>query len=156
MPTTLKLTGYLVAAAAVTLSGTQQLNSLADNEYTDPSDEIDNGTNKYAFADLYADVASAAFITPADCGLDVFLIPCVDGTNYPTWTGNTTTDNAFNDAHFVGRMPFTGTTAAQDATLLRVALPNGKYKFAFRNRGNVTLAGSANVVYWRPHSFDAV
>ena len=47
--TTLKLSGYFAAAAAITFSGTQQLNSLADNEYTDLSDEIDNSTNKYAY-----------------------------------------------------------------------------------------------------------
>lgn len=156
MATSLKLSGYEAAAAAIVFSGTQQLNSLADNEYTDLSDEIDNSTNLYAFVDLYADIASAAFITPADCGLEVFLVPCIDGTNYPTWTGNVTTDNAFNDVHYVDRFTFTGTTAAQDATLLRIPLPNGKYKWAARNRGNVALAGSANVIYWRAHTFESV
>lgn len=154
--TTLKLSGYFASAAAITFSGTQQLNSLADNEYTDLSDEIDNSTNKYAYVDLYADIASAAFITPADCGLEVFLVACQDGTNYPTWTGNQTTDTVHNDKHYVGRFTFTGTTAAQDDVIMRIELPNGKYKWAARNRGNVSLAGSANVIYWRPHSFDAV
>lgn len=51
--TTQTLSGYLASAAAITFSGTQTLNSLTDNEYTDLSDEIDNSTNKYAFADLY-------------------------------------------------------------------------------------------------------
>ena len=38
MATTLKLAGYLATEAAIVFSGTQQVNSLADNEYTDLSD----------------------------------------------------------------------------------------------------------------------
>jgi len=146
-----KLSGYLAAEAAITFSGTQQLNSLADNEYTDLSDEIDNSTNLYEAVDLRLVLASAAFITPGDCGIEVYLIPTVDGTNYPTWTGNTTTDSAHN-IQYVGYIPLTGTTAAQAGVLSRVDLPNGKYKWAVRNRGNVSLAGSGNTLYWRPHS----
>jgi hypothetical protein len=155
MATTLKLAGYLAAEAAITFSGTQQLNSLTDNEYTDLSDEIDNSTNLYEAVDLRVVLASAAFITPADCGLEIYLIPTVDGTNYPTWTGNTTTDQAHN-SQLVGYVPLTGTTAAQAGVLRNVYLPNGKYKWAVRNRGNVALAGSGNVVYWRPHSHQSV
>jgi hypothetical protein len=156
MATTLKLAGYLASEAAIVFSGTQQLNSLADNEYTDWSDEIDNSTNLYAMADIRVVIASAAFITPADCGLEIFLIPTVDGTNYPTWTGNTTTDQVHNGPFFVGYIPFTGTTAAQAGVLIGVDLPNGKYRWAARNRGNVALAGSGNTIYWRPHSVQSV
>lgn len=154
--TTLKLAGYLATEAAIAFSGTQQLNSLTDNEYTDLSDEIDNSTNLYALVDLRFDIASAAFITPADCGMEVYIIPSEDGTNYPTWTGNTTTDQVHNNAYFVGYAPFTGTTAAQAVVLRDIPLPNGKYKWAARNRGNVTLAASANVIYWRPTSSQSV
>jgi len=154
--TTLKLSGYLASAAAVVFSGTQQLNSLTDNEYTDLSDELDNSTDNHAFVDLYLDLASAAFATPADCGVEVFIVPSVDGTNYPTWTGNTTTDQVHNSLFLVAYIPLTGTTAAQDGVATRVPLPNGKYKYGIRNRGNVTTAASANVLYWRPHSYDAV
>ena len=146
MATTLKLAGYLTTEAAITFSGTQQLNSLADNEYTDLSDEIMRGVPT---------PTEYSFITPADCGIEVFLIPTVDGTNYPTWTGNTTTDQVHNGPYFVGYIPFTGTTAAQAGVLLRIEAPNGKYKWAARNRGNVALAGSGNVLYWRPHSYQA-
>ena len=151
--TTAKLSGYFVAEAAIVFSGTQQLNSLTDNEYTDLSDEIDNSTNKYMFVDLRFVIASAAFITPADCGMEVFLIPTVDGTNYPTWTGNTTTDQVHNSAFLVGYVPWTGTTAAQASVLLVIPLPNGKYKWAARNRGNVSLAAASNVINWRPSGY---
>ena len=156
MATTLKLAGYLASEAAITFSGTQQLNSLADNEYTNWSDEIDNSTNLYAMADIRVVIASAAFITPADCGIEIFLIPTVDGTNYPTWTGDTATDQVHNGPFFVGYVPFTGTTAAQAGVLIGVDLPNGKYRWAARNRGNVALAGSGNTIYWRPHSVQSV
>lgn len=156
MATTLKIAGYLATEAAITFSGTQQLNSLADNEYTDLSDEIDNSTDLYFGADLRVVIASAAFITPADCGIELFLIPTVDGTNYPTWTGNVSTDQNHNNPFFVGFVPFTGTTAAQAGVLKGVQLPSGKYKWAARNRGNVTLAGSGNAIYWRPTSLQSV
>ena len=156
MATTLKIAGYLATEAAITFSGTQQLNSLTDNEYTDLSDEIDNSTNLYFEADVRVVIASAAFITPADCGIELYLIRTVDGTNYPTWTGNTTTDQAHNNPFFVGFVPFTGTTAAQAGVLKGVELPAGKYKWAARNRGNVALAGSGNTLYWRPTSVQSV
>jgi hypothetical protein len=156
MSTTLKLSGYLAAEAAIAFSGTQQLNSLADNKYTDLSDEIDNSTNLYEAVDLRIVLASVAFITPADCGLEIFLIPTVDGTNYPTWTGNTTTDYAHNNVFRVAWVPLTGATAAQAGVAREIYLPNGKYKWAARNRGNVSLAGSGNTIYWRPHSHQSV
>lgn len=156
MATTLKLAGYLATEAAITFSGTQQLNSLTDNEYTDLSDEIDNTTNLYFEVDVRAVIASAAFITPADCGIELYLIRTVDGTNYPTWTGNTTTDQAHNSPFYVGFIPFTGTTAAQAGVLKNVQLPSGKYKWAARNRSNVSLAGSGNTLYWRPTSLQSV
>lgn len=150
----LTLSGYLAAAAALAWSSGQSLTSLTDNEYTDLCDEIDNSTNKYLRADLYIELGSAAF-TGTDSGIEVYLVPCVDGTNYPTWTGNGTSDEQENNGFYVGFIPTTGTTAAQAGVLTRIELPNGKYKWAFRNRGNVTLAASGNTVYWRPHTVAA-
>ena len=146
--------GYLASATSVAWASGQTLDSLTDNEYTDASDEVDNSTNKYMFADVEIVLGSAAF-TGTDSGIEVYLIPSVDGTNYPTWTGNGTSDEQENNGFFVGSVSTTGTTAAQRAVLRDVELPNGKYKWAFRNRGNVTLAGSGNSASWRPHSVAA-
>lgn len=154
--TTVKRSGYLATEDAVVFSGTQQLNSLTDNEYTDWSDEIDNSSNLHMFADLRLALASAAFATPADCGVEVFVIPTVDGTQYPTWGGNTTTDTTHNNLFYAGYIPLTGATAAQNGVLSDVPLPNGKFRFAVRNRGNVTTAASGNTLYWRPHSVQSV
>lgn len=153
--TTLKQSGYLATETAITFSGTQQLNSLINDEYTDLSDEIDNSTNKYFSVDLRFVLASAAF-NLADSGLEIYLIPTVDGTTYPTWVGNSTTDQQSNFGFYVGFVYTTGTTAAQNMVLMGVPLPPGKYKWAVRNRGNVTLAASGNTIYWRPTSYDQV
>lgn len=148
----LTLSGYLATAQTISWASGTTFTSLTDNNHTSLSDEIDNSTNKYAFADIYIELGSAAF-TGTDSGIEVYIVPSVDGTNYPTWTGNTTSDKQEHSTFFVGFVYTTGSTAAQKMVLPRVQLYNGKFKFAFRNRGNVTLASSANTAYWRPHSF---
>lgn len=148
----LKLSGYLAPAAALVWTSGQSLNSATDNEWTDLSDEIDNSTNKYAYVDLYFDLGSAAF-TGTDSGIEIYLVKCVDGTNYPTWIGNVTTDEQENNGFYIDFVPTTGTTAAQKAVTMKpIPLAQGKYKWGFRNRGNVTL-NSSNTVYMRPHTF---
>jgi hypothetical protein len=148
------LSGYKAAAASVSFTGTQTLTSLADGEYTNLSDEIDNSSNLYAFADLELVLASAAF-TGTDSVVEIYLVPSVDGTNYPTWTGNVTTDEQENYMFFVGSMITTGTTAAQRMTLRDVALPNGKYKWGVRNNSGVAFSASTNTLSWRPHQIQA-
>jgi hypothetical protein len=147
----LTLSGYLVTEVTVAFSGTQTLDSLADNEYTNWSDEIDNSTHKYRLADIRIVLGSAAF-TGADSGIELYLIPTVDGTNYPTWTGNGTADEQENVPFYVDFAPTTATTSAQAMVLRDVALPNGKYRFAVRSRANVALAASGNTIYFRPHT----
>ena len=149
---TLKLTGYLASEAAIVFAGTQQLDSLADNEYTDLSNEIDNSTNKYAYVDLRIDLAS---LNPSgtDAGLEIFLVPTVAGTTYPDWTGNSTSDQKQNQPYYVGFVPLATGSAVKDAALMRVELPNGKYKWGVRNRANVALAADAGDIYWRPWGY---
>jgi len=95
-------------------------------------------------------LASAAF-TGTDSGIEAYIIPSMDGTNYPTWTGNGTADEQENNGFFVGFAATTGTTDAQRMIIRDVDLPQGKYKWGFRNRGNVSLAASGNSVSFRPH-----
>lgn len=157
--TTLKLSGYLAAAQTVAWTGaTQKIDSLTDNEWTDLSDEIDNSTNKYAFADLDLVLGSATF-TGSDSGIEVYIVPTVDGTNYPDWSGNATTDAPEQGHYFAAFLPLKASTAAKrvvSSSQEPVSLPQGKFKFGIRNRGNVSLAGSGNTLYWRPLSYDAV
>lgn len=146
------LSGYLAAAASVSWTGGQSLNSALDAEWTTLSDEIDNTTNKYLQADLQIDLASAAF-TGADAGLEIYLIPSVDGTNYPAWTGDVTTEQQGNMNYFIGFVAVPAVTAAQRMVLRGVALPSGKYRWALRNQTNVALAASGNTMQWRPFSY---
>ena len=157
--TTLKLSGYLAAAQTVAWTGaTQKIDSLTDNEWTDLSDEIDNSSNKYAFADLDLVLGSATF-TGSDAGVEVYIVPTVDGTNYPDWSGNAATDAPEQGHYFAAFLPLKASTSAKrvvSSSQEPVSLPQGKFKFGIRNRGNVTLAGSGNTLYWRPLSYDAV
>lgn len=146
----IKLSGYKVAAQSIAWTSGQALASLADNEATDLSDEIDNSTDLYALCDLELNLASATF-TGADCSIEVFLIPSVDGTNYQTWDGNTITPGNGNENYRVGTIQVKASTAAFRGSLNDIPLYNGKQKFAFRSRANITLAASGNTAKYRPH-----
>ena len=145
---TATLSGYL-AAAQTGLS--TELNSLADNGFCALGTEVDNSTTKYMMADVEVVLASAAF-TGTDSTVEIYLVPSVDDTNYSTWTTGTA-DQQENNAYYVGSVTTTGSTAAQREVLRAVSLPNGKYKWAVRNRGNVALASSGNTVKWRPWAY---
>lgn len=151
---TATLSGYQAEAQSVTFSGTQTLVSLADNEWTSLSDEVDNSTTKYLFADLELVLASAAF-TGTDSMVEIYIVPTVDGTNYPNWTDNVTTDEQENNQYYVGSVTTSGATEAQRLALRNVALPNGKFKFGVRSRAGVALAASGNTLKWRPHGYSA-
>lgn len=145
-----RLSGYLATAISIAWSSGQTLNSLTDNEFTDLTDEHDNSTDKHPRCDVEIVLASAAF-TGTDSGIEVYLIPSMDGTNYPTWTGNGTSDEQENTPFFVGFAPTTATTAAQRMVIRGIDLPQGKYKWGFRSRANVSLAASGNSASFRPH-----
>ena len=148
------LSGYKAAPQAVVFSGTQQIDSLLDNEWTDLSDEIDNSSTKYMMADLRLVLGSAAF-TGTDSAIEIYLIPSIDDTNYPDWTGNVATDEQENNKHFIGSLTTSGATEAQDMALRSVALPNGKFKFGIRSRAGVTLNSAGNDLYWRPWQYSS-
>lgn len=149
--------GYLSAAVAVAFSGTQTLNALTDNEWTDLSDEIDNSTNKYPFADLFMELGSITTPAGSDAGIEVYIIPADRaGTGYPVWTGNVTTDQPENDKYFADFLALKNnlTTTAQNvesSSQARIVLPQGKFKFGVRSRANVTL-NATNTLYYRPYT----
>lgn len=146
-------TGYQAAAQSVSFTGTQTLLSLTDNEWTNLSDAIDNGTNKYLTVDIELYLASAAF-TGSDSTLSLYLLPSVDGTNYPNWTGNVTTDEQENNQYYVCSFTTSGATEAQRMTHRGLIVPPGLYKYGVRNTSGVTLAASGNTLKWRPHSIE--
>lgn len=151
----LKSTGYQAASTSIAFSGTQTLASLADNEWTDLSDEIDNTTNLYVMADFFFELASAAF-TGTDSVVELYIVPSVDGTLYPNWTGNVTTAEQENYQYFAGSAVTSGATEAQNIAIRDVKLPPGKFKVGVRNTAGVALAASGNTLEYRPHSYQDV
>jgi hypothetical protein len=149
---TTKLSGYLNAAITITWASGQSLNSLNDNEWTDLSDEIDNSTNKWGLADFELVLGSASY-NGTDSSVEMYIVPSVDGSQYPTWTGNVTTDEQENQAHYKDFFILTGSTAAQVATCGPVMLPNGKFRVGLRNRGNAATPSSGNTLKYRPHGW---
>jgi len=150
------LSGYKAAAQSVTFSGTQTMASLADNEWTDLSDEIDNSSNKYMLCDIEVFLGSFTAGTTGDEAIEIYIVPSVDGTNYPDWTGNSTSDAQENNNHFVGSVPIKQSGAATKRAALRnVSLPNGTFKFGLRNRCNAALAASGSTLKYRPHQYSS-
>lgn len=148
------LSGYKAAAQAVVFSGTQQIDSALDNEFTDLSDEIDNSLDKHMMMDLELVLGSVAF-TGTDSLMEIYLVPSIDDTNYPAWQGDVVTDEQENNGFFVGSMTTTGANEAQRMALRSVAMPPGKFKFGIRSRAGVTLAGSGNTLKWRPWQYSS-
>lgn len=146
------LSGYK-AAAQTALS--TELNSLADATWSSLSSEIDNSSNKYMLCDIEVVLASAAF-TGSDSVVEIYLVPCMDGTNYPNFQASGTADEQENNQYYVGSVTTSGATAAQRMVLRNVALPNGTYKFGVRNQTGVALASSGNTVKWRPHQYSSI
>lgn len=154
---TATLSGYQTTATAVTWTGhgINVTGGLADNEWTDLSDEVDNSTNKYMLADVEIVLDGTPSFTGADSGVEVYLVPSVDGSTFGTWTGGdtVTADQQENNQYFVGFVTTTGATGAQRMILRNVALPNGKYKWGLRNRTGVALNATGNSMNWRPHGY---
>jgi len=151
--TDVKHSGYKAEAVSVVFSGTQTLVSLTDNEWTDESDEINN-TNGWLYSDWELVMTSVAFTT-TDSAVELYIIPSVDGTNYPNWTGNVTTDEPENSVHFVGSFATSQATEAQRLTLRGIELPPGKWKVGVRSRAGVSLAASGSTLKFRPWQYSS-
>ena len=139
---------YQGDAVSVAFSGTRTLVSLAIDEWTHLSDEVTN-TGNYPFSDWEFVCTSVAF-TGADSAIELYLVPTVDGTNYPDWTGDGTAALQEQNVHFVGAFVTSGTTAAQRLSLRDIELPAGKFKVGVRNRGGIALAASGSTLKYRP------
>ena len=139
--------GYHAAASNVL---TTELNSLADGSVTALGTEEDNSTNKYLFADFQIDLASLT-ISSTSAWLGVYLIPTVDGTNYPDWSSGSFAN--YHSGYFAGAafIKAVSSTAAR-ADLRNVIVPPGKFKVAIRNATGVSLASSGNTAKIRYHS----
>lgn len=155
--TDVRNSGYQAEAQLVAFT-TNVFDAMADDEWTNASDTIDNSAAGagYLFADLLVDLGSAVFPALADNAIELYLIPSVDGTNFPDFTGGgTVTDEQENNQYFVGSVTILQGTATYSGALRGVELPPGKFKLAIRSRAGVAL-NATNTLKWRPWSYSSV
>jgi hypothetical protein len=149
--TDVKNSGYK-AAAQTALS--TELNSLANDTWSALSSEFDNSTNGYMFMDIEVDLAS---ITPtgADAAIEIYVVPSVDDTQFPSTTNTGTADEQENQQYFVGSVTLSLDAEVQIHMIRGVEVPVGKWKMFCRNRSNVGLAASGSTIKWRPWQYSS-
>lgn len=137
----------------LTITGTQSLASLADEEFTGLGAEIDNTVNRYHLGDFELSVGSLA-VSGADAQINLYLVPAGEGDNYTAnWVGNVTSDQQQNEQYFVTAFVMRDETTAQEAIARGVELPNGKFRWAVRNRANVAFPASGNKMRYRGYDY---
>jgi len=134
-------TGLVADFTAVT----QPLDSLAVNEYSSLSLEIDNTVNLWQYADIQIDLGSAAFTGGAASLCHLYLVPLVDNTAYPSWIDNVLTDQFCNENYLIGSPATTSTTTAQTLVLQKVEL-SPKFKVAIRNKTGAAFNITGNTI----------
>lgn len=141
------------AAAQTALS--TELNSLANDTWSVLSSEIDNSVTKYMFADIEVNLAApGAAATGADSAINVYLVPSLDDTNFPTYQASGSAPEQENEQYFVGAVTLTGAASTACRGVIRgVELPAGKFKLGVRNLANDALNASGNTVKWRPWQY---
>lgn len=131
-----------------------ELDGLADNTWSALSAEFDNSTNGYMFMDIEFDLNT---ITPtgADAAVELYIVPSVDGTQYPTTTNTSNADEQENQQYFVGSVTLSLDNEVHIHTIRGVEVPVGKWKMFVRNRANVGLNASGSTIKWRPWNFSS-
>lgn len=141
---------------SVAFNGTQGLNSLTDGEYTNESDAIDNSAGE-SHADFELNLGSAAFGTGEDNHLRMYILPTLDGTNYPTFTGgNAATPVAEIEQYSSGTFKLREDTGTVRVMLNNVPLPPTSFKIVMRSvqGAALSLAASGNTLEYRRWSYE--
>ncbi len=129
-----------------------QLNGLADKTWSALSAPIDNSATLYQLMDIELNLSSANFIG-VDSAVEVYLVPSLDGTNYPTYVESGAADEQENNQYYVGTFTLSGAPGAQRHVLRYVACTPGVFKIGIRNQGNVALAATGNTVTYRRYGY---
>lgn len=140
------LKGYTAALANVL---TTELNSLADGTVTALGSQVDNTTNLDMVVDFQLDLASLT-ISSANAYVNVYIVPTIDGTNYPD---SVTTYANFMAGYLVGSIPVKAVSATTArATLTGILIGPGKFKVAVRSMLGVSMAASGNTLGIRAYA----
>ena len=133
---------WTARAAATTLASTE-INALASGSYaTGP--EIDNGTNLNQMMDVDLILASAVTTGTGAPYVGIYLVPTLDGTNYPTLPAATVEPPAI---YFAAAIPFTASTSFTRGSVVQVEIPPGKWKVLVRNVLGVAFPATGNLAY---------
>src|SRR5579885_1720765 len=126
-----KFSGYTQVLTSLL---TTELNSLANNGISNGGATVlDNTTNLDVFADFEANFTFGTAPT-AGTGLDLYLVPTIDGTNYED--GGATSSNVQpSSAYFVGSFIVRAVTTAQKVAIRGVQLGPTKYRAVLINNG---------------------
>jgi len=132
-----------------------ELNTLADDTSCAASTVIiTNNTIHDLFVDFQLDLASVDMSGQSSPSLAVYLIPSIDGTNYPDWEAGADPDPA-NEQYYVGSITIQELSKAHLQVLTDVALKTGKHQVALRNNCGAALAASGNTLGFRTHGYES-
>ncbi len=142
---------------SVTTILSTELNSDVTGQLT-VTTAINNSTGLNLYCDI--EVLHGTYGSSVNAGTkvaDIYLLPTVDGTNYPTNDADSTT--LYPAAKFlVGssvKMSATGTGGMRDV-ICGIPLPVGDFKIGHLNTSGVTLAASGNTVKIRVYRAQSV
>lgn len=124
-----------------------ELNSLADAGRA-ISAAIDNDAGLYLYADLELVVSYATAPTAGTTAAEVYLLPTVDGTNYPEGSSTVTPQAALLVGSFEVRL---GTTGPERLVLRGVDLPARDFKLLLCNKSGRAFTASGNTLKVRPY-----
>lgn len=136
----------LAAYRGVSTVLSTELNSLAATTGKAVSAALDNGTNLDLFDDLELAVD---FVTAPTAGsvIELYVLPSVDGTNYPDGDTSIVPQASL----YVGGFVVRSTTAAQRMVLRGVALPPGLFKYLLQNTTNQAFPASGSTLKRNPY-----
>lgn len=135
--------------SADTLITGAALNALADGSGVIGS-EIDNTTDRKTLMDIWVKVDTDITSVGTDARIDIYIIPALDGTNYPDPPGSTAAD--ITDSYYVGQISSVkraGTVTNFTSGALRgVVIPPWKFKVAAFNELGAALPSNNNTLFY--------
>lgn len=139
-----------IAGSSAALFTTADLNSLA-NGSSILSDEYDNGTNLWLFADLEFQLDFA--VAPTDNAImELWLIPAEDGTNYADGSASVPARSTLS----IGTLPVDDVSTAQRLVVRNIQLPSCKFKILVKNSSGQALGASGNEMTIFPNGLQTI
>jgi len=122
------------------------LNSLADNTVNVGAVLPDNTSNRYFFVELELVLASVDLSAKTNPGVEVYLVPSYDGTNYAD-TGTDASNSVYPPQQYhVCVLGVAETSAAHRAVSPHILIDPLKYTPVVINKTGAALAAADNVL----------